>query len=61
MSSGAIASGLVPLGLSRRPRDLATQQAAASIAQGLLIARYTAAFARHGIRTGQVLLFPPTT
>jgi glutamate 5-kinase len=56
VSSGAIASGLVPLGLTRRPRDLATQQAAASVGQGLLIARYTAAFAGHGIRTGQVLL-----
>ena len=56
VSSGAIASGLVPLGLSKRPRDLATQQAAASVGQGLLIARYAAAFARHGIRTGQVLL-----
>jgi glutamate 5-kinase len=56
VSSGAIASGLAPLGLTRRPSDLATQQAAASVGQGLLIARYTAAFARHGIRTGQVLL-----
>jgi len=56
VSSGAIASGLVPLGLTRRPRDLATQQAAASVGQGLLIARYTVAFAAHGIRTGQVLL-----
>jgi glutamate 5-kinase len=56
VSSGAIASGLVPLGLTRRPSDLATQQAAASVGQGLLIARYTAAFSRHGIRTGQVLL-----
>ena len=56
VSSGAIASGLAPLGLSKRPRDLATQQAAASVGQGLLMARYTAAFARHGIRTGQVLL-----
>ena len=56
VSSGAIASGLVPLGLTRRPNDLATQQAAASVGQGLLIARYTAAFATHGIRTGQVLL-----
>jgi glutamate 5-kinase len=56
VSSGAIASGLVPLGLTRRPSDLATQQAAASVGQGLLIARYTAAFAQHGIRTGQVLL-----
>ncbi|HUY49751.1 MAG TPA: glutamate 5-kinase [Streptosporangiaceae bacterium] len=56
VSSGAIASGLAPLGLPRRPRDLATQQAAASVGQGLLIARYSAAFARHGVRTGQVLL-----
>src|SRR5690242_9850951 len=56
VSSGAIAAGLGPLGLPRRPRDLATQQAAASVGQGLLVARYTAAFARHGVRTGQVLL-----
>jgi glutamate 5-kinase len=56
VSSGAIASGLAPLGLTRRPGDLATQQAAASVGQGLLIARYATAFARHGIRTGQVLL-----
>ncbi|MBC7640578.1 MAG: glutamate 5-kinase, partial [Rhodoferax sp.] len=32
-SSGAIAAGLAPLGLGRRPRDLATQQAAASVGQ----------------------------
>ena len=56
VSSGAIAAGLAPLGLARRPRDLATQQAAASVGQVLLAARYTAAFARHGIRAGQVLL-----
>lgn len=56
VSSGAIAAGLAPLGLSRRPADLATQQAAASVGQGLLIARYTASFARHGLRVGQVLL-----
>jgi glutamate 5-kinase len=56
VSSGAIAAGLAPLGLPRRPRDLATQQAAASVGQGLLVARYSAAFARHGVRTGQILL-----
>jgi glutamate 5-kinase len=56
VSSGAIAAGLVPLALPRRPRDLATQQAAASVGQGLLVARYTEAFGRHGIRVGQVLL-----
>ena len=56
VSSGAIAAGIVPLGLPSRPRDLATQQAAASVGQGLLIARYAAAFARHDIGVGQVLL-----
>jgi glutamate 5-kinase len=56
VSSGAIAAGIAPLGLPSRPRDLATQQAAASVGQGLLIARYAAAFARHGIGVGQVLL-----
>ena len=56
VSSGAIAAGLAPLGLARRPRDLATLQAAASVGQGLLVARYTEAFARRGVRVGQVLL-----
>ncbi|MCZ2403937.1 glutamate 5-kinase [Paenarthrobacter sp. Z7-10] len=56
VSSGAIAAGLAPLGLARRPKDLATQQAAASVGQGLLMARYTQAFAAHGITVGQVLL-----
>ncbi|RMI04608.1 glutamate 5-kinase [Cellulomonas triticagri] len=56
VSSGAIATGMEPLGLARRPRDLATQQAAASVGQGLLVAHYTRAFAAHGLRVGQVLL-----
>jgi glutamate 5-kinase len=56
VSSGAIATGLAPLGLPKRPRDLATQQAAASVGQGLLIARYTEAFRVHGLGVGQVLL-----
>ncbi|MFH9348147.1 glutamate 5-kinase [Kitasatospora sp. NPDC017646] len=56
VSSGAIAAGLAPLGLDGRPKDLARQQAAASVGQGLLVARYTASFARYGIRVGQVLL-----
>lgn len=56
VSSGAIATGMAPLGLKKRPRDLATQQAAASVGQGLLIARYTEAFKAHGLGVGQVLL-----
>jgi glutamate 5-kinase len=56
VSSGAIAAGLAPLGLARRPRDLATQQAAASVGQGRLMSRYTQAFSVHGITVSQVLL-----
>jgi glutamate 5-kinase len=56
VSSGAIASGLSPLSLARRPRDLATQQAAASVGQGLLVHRYSEAFGDHGVRVGQILL-----
>ncbi|MEO6789960.1 MAG: glutamate 5-kinase, partial [Ornithinibacter sp.] len=56
VSSGAIAAGLGPLGLPRRPGDLATQQAAASVGQGALVAAYQAAFGAHGLTVGQVLL-----
>ena len=56
VSSGAIAAGLAPLDLPRRPRDLATQQAAAAVGQGLLVHRYNEELARHGITAGQVLL-----
>lgn len=56
VSSGAIAAGLAPLALKRRPRDLARQQAAASVGQGILVHRYTEEFARHDQVTGQVLL-----
>ncbi len=56
VSSGAIAAGLAPLGLRRRPRDLATQQAAASVGQQQLAAKYATSFARHRLTVGQVLL-----
>ncbi|THJ05525.1 glutamate 5-kinase, partial [Nocardioides sp.] len=51
-----IAAGLAPLGLAKRPRGLAAQQAAASVGQGLLVHRYTEELARHGLTAGQVLL-----
>lgn len=56
ISSGAIAAGLAPLGLARRPRDLAHQQAAAAVGQGLLIEHYTQRFQQRNIRVGQVLI-----
>jgi len=56
VSSGAIAAGLAPLELKSRPRDLATQQAAAAVGQGLLVHRYTESLARHHLTGAQVLL-----
>ncbi len=56
VSSGAIAAGLAPLRLKRRPRALPAQQAAASVGQGLLVHRYTEELARHDIVAGQILL-----
>lgn len=56
VSSGAIATGLAPLGLTSRPKDLALQQAAASVGQGLLIRNYSDSFSRHGLLSSQVLL-----
>ena len=56
VSSGAIAAGLAPIGLSSRPKDLASQQAAASVGQGLLIAKYNEALGKHKLVAAQVLL-----
>lgn len=56
VSSGAMASGMLPLGLRHRPRDLASKQAAASVGQSLLVGQYGRLFAKHGLVVGQVLL-----
>lgn len=56
VSSGAIAGALAKLDLKARPRDLATQQAAASVGQGALMRLYSEVFESHGLVAGQVLL-----
>lgn len=56
VTSGAVAAGIGPLGLPSRPRDVATAQAAASVGQGMLVARYAEAFADRAITVGQILL-----
>ncbi|HUH07045.1 MAG TPA: glutamate 5-kinase [Egibacteraceae bacterium] len=58
VSSGAVAAGIAPLGLSARPQSLAMLQAAASVGQGILVHTYQSSFARHGLVCGQVLLTP---
>ncbi|WP_418276461.1 glutamate 5-kinase [Isoptericola jiangsuensis] len=56
VTSGAVAAGIGPAGLVSRPRDLATMQACAMLGQGQLVARYSEAFAEHGLQVGQALL-----
>ncbi|QBJ95051.1 glutamate 5-kinase [Rhodococcus sp. ABRD24] len=56
VSSGAVGAGLAPLGLTHRPRDLATKQAAASVGQLALAHAWGTSFARYGRTVGQVLL-----
>ena len=56
VSSGAVAAGMGPLGLNRRPTDLATKQAAASVGQVHLAYEWGRSFARYDRTVGQVLL-----
>jgi len=56
VSSGAIAAGLAPLGLARRPVDIPTLQAAAAVGQGRLLERYAHALAGRGLVAAQLLL-----
>src|SRR5258705_4584927 len=56
VSSGAIAAGIEPLRLTKRPTDLATKQAAASVGQVALVNAWSAAFASYNRAVGQVLL-----
>lgn len=56
VSSGAIGAGMEALSLSKRPTDLPTLQAAASIGQVRLMRAYEDLFGSHGVLVGQVLL-----
>ena len=56
VTSGAVAGAMGPLGLAGRPKDLATQQAAASVGQGALMLAYSKVFQERGLLVGQVLL-----
>lgn len=56
VSSGAIAEGMARLGWARRPHAMHELQAAAAVGQMGLVQAYEVAFARHGLRTAQILL-----
>ena len=56
VSSGAVACGLPALGISSRPEDMPSLQAAAAVGQGKLMQEYARVFGEHGTVVGQVLL-----
>lgn len=56
VSSGAVAEGVVRLGLKSRPRAVHELQATAAVGQMGLIQAYESCFEQHGIHTAQILL-----
>jgi glutamate 5-kinase len=58
VSSGAVAAGVLAVGLPTRPTDMTTLQAISAAGQGRLVEAYNAALAQHGLVAAQVLLDP---
>jgi glutamate 5-kinase len=56
VSSGAIASGMGELKLSKRPTDLAKLQAVAAVGQRRLMDHWADAFEGHGLKVAQILI-----
>ena len=56
VSSGAVASGLEPLGLPCRPGDMTGLQAAAAVGQTRLMHAYESLLRDHGLHVAQLLL-----
>jgi glutamate 5-kinase len=56
VTSGAVAAGLMALGLKERPEELAARQACAAVGQSKLMQIYATEFARHGLNVAQLLL-----
>jgi glutamate 5-kinase len=56
VSSGAMASGVKKIGLSRRPDEIPKRQAVAAVGQAGLILEWEKAFARYEKKVAQILL-----
>lgn len=56
VSSGAVAFGLKPLGLTGRPADIASLQACASVGQTHLMHSYESLLRDHGLHVAQLLV-----
>ncbi len=56
VSSGAMASGVKKIGLSKRPDEIPSRQAAAAVGQAGLILEYEKSFSRYKKKVAQILL-----
>ena len=56
VSSGAMASGLRKMGITKRPEEIPKRQAIAAVGQSGLMNAYETAFAKHNKRVAQILL-----
>jgi glutamate 5-kinase len=56
MSSGAVSSGLKPLGFKERPQDIVTLQACAAVGQTHLMHGYESFLRSYGLHVAQLLL-----
>jgi len=56
VSSGAVASGMKPLGFKERPQDMVTLQACAAVGQTHLMHTYQSYLRGHGMHVAQLLL-----
>jgi glutamate 5-kinase len=56
VSSGAMASGVKKIGLSKRPEEIPKRQAVSAVGQASLIREYEKAFSRYHKKVAQILL-----
>ena len=56
VSSGAIASGMKKIGLSKRPQSMSQKQAVAAVGQSSLMMAYEESFGRCGQKVAQILI-----
>jgi len=56
VSSGSVAEGMKRLGWDKRPSEINELQAAAAVGQMGLVQAYESKFAKHGIKTAQILM-----
>lgn len=56
VSSGAVAAGMMKLGLKEKPRDVVLKQASAAVGQSSLMWAYEKCFGTHSRKVAQILL-----